>query len=56
LIDEDLGSKKEGEGDKSLAYWKKKTHWEYSLGNSEFNREPRESYDCSVQEFEKVFE
>jgi len=54
-IDEDY-AQKEGEGDKSLAYWKK-THWEYYTRElSEFNREPRESMIVVCQEFEKVFE
>ena len=49
-------ARKEGEGDKSLAYWKK-THWEYYTRElSEFDREPRESMIVVCQEFEKVFE
>jgi uncharacterized protein YhfF len=53
-IDENYALK-EGEGDKSLAYWKK-THWDYYTRElSEFNREPRESMIVICQEFEKVF-
>ena len=53
-IDEEY-AKKEGEGDKSLAYWKK-THWDYYQRElSEFNREPRESMIIVCQEFEKVY-
>ena len=47
--------RKEGEGDKSLSYWKKK-HWEYySRELAEFNRLPRESMIVVCQEFEKVY-
>tara|TARA_R110000796_G_scaffold37722_3_gene95121 strand:- start:76799 stop:77260 length:462 start_codon:yes stop_codon:yes gene_type:complete len=53
-IDEEY-AKKEGEGDKSLAHWKKK-HWEYySRELAEFNRLPRESMIVVCQEFEKVY-
>ncbi|MBQ4913577.1 ASCH domain-containing protein [Maribacter sp. MMG018] len=48
-------AEKEGEGDKSLAYWKK-VHWEYytrELGS--FGREPRDSMIIVCQEFKKVF-
>lgn len=48
-------AQKEGEGDKSLAYWKK-THWDYYTRElAEFNREPRESMIVVCQEFVKVF-
>ena len=48
-------AKIEGEGDKSLQYWKK-THWDYYARElKEFNREPRESMIVVCQEFEKVF-
>lgn len=46
---------KEGEGDKSLAYWKK-SHWDYYTRElKEFNRTPKESMIVVCQEFEKVF-
>ena len=46
----------EGEGDKSLAHWKK-VHWDYySRELEEFERLPRESMIVVFQEFEKVFE
>lgn len=46
----------EGEGDKSLAHWKK-VHWEYYTRELEpFGRVPRESMIIVCQEFEKVFE
>lgn len=46
----------EGEGDKSLDYWKK-THWDYYERElQEFNRLPRESMIIVCEEFEKVFE
>ena len=46
----------EGEGDKSLEYWKK-VHWEYFTRElEEFERVPRESMIVVCQEFEKVFE
>jgi uncharacterized protein YhfF len=48
-------AKTEGEGDKSLAYWKK-THWEYYTRELEpFGRVPRESMIIVCQEFERVF-
>lgn len=53
-IDQEYANK-EGEGDKSLAHWKK-THWDYYTRElNEFNREPRESMIVVCQEFEKVF-
>ncbi|MDP5231364.1 MAG: ASCH domain-containing protein [Cellulophaga sp.] len=52
---DDAYAQKEGEGDKSLAYWKK-THWDYYTRElAEFNREPRESMIVVCQEFVKVF-
>lgn len=46
----------EGEGDKSLAYWKK-VHWEYYTEElAPFGRKPSESMIVVCQEFEKVFE
>lgn len=48
-------AQREGEGDKSLVYWKK-VHWEYftkELGA--FDRVPRESMIVVCQEFEMVF-
>lgn len=46
----------EGEGDKSLEYWKK-THWEYYTRElSGFNRTPRESMIVVFENFEKLFE
>ena len=49
-------AKLEGEGDKSLEYWKK-THWEYYVRELEpFNRVPRESMIIVCEEFEKVFD
>ncbi len=48
-------AQKEGEGDKSLDYWKK-THWDYYKRELEvFDREPRESMIVVCQEFEVVF-
>ena len=45
----------EGEGDKSLAYWKQ-THWEYYTRElAPFNRTPKESMIVVCEEFEKVF-
>lgn len=45
----------EGEGDKSLTYWKK-VHWDfYTRELNGFGREPRESMIIVCQEFEKVF-
>jgi uncharacterized protein YhfF len=49
-------AKLEGEGDKSLEYWKK-THWEhYERELEPFNRVPRESMIIVCEEFEKVFD
>ena len=46
----------EGEGDKSLAYWKK-VHWDFYMRElAEFERVPRESMIVVCQEFVKVFE
>ncbi|QWX83804.1 ASCH domain-containing protein [Cellulophaga sp. HaHaR_3_176] len=46
---------KEGEGDKSLSYWKTK-HWDYYTRNlNKINRTPKESMIVVCQEFEKVF-
>lgn len=46
----------EGEGDKSLDYWKN-THWDYYTRELEaFGRVPRDSMIIVCQEFEKVFE
>lgn len=46
----------EGEGDKSLANWKK-VHWDYYTRElEEFGRVPRESMIIVCQEFEKIFE
>jgi uncharacterized protein YhfF len=46
----------EGEGDKSLAHWKK-THWDYYTRElEEFERVPRDSMIVVCQEFEKIFE
>ena len=45
----------EGEGDKSLEYWKK-THWDYYTRELEpFGRVPRESMILVCQEFERIF-
>ncbi|MFC4095987.1 ASCH domain-containing protein [Euzebyella saccharophila] len=49
-------AKVEGEGDKSLAYWKK-SHWDYYTKTLQpFGRKPNESMIVVCQEFEKVFE
>lgn len=54
-IDEEY-AKKEGEGDKSLAYWKR-VHWDYYTRELEgFDRLPRESMIIVCEEFEKIFE
>lgn len=46
----------EGEGDKSLDYWKK-VHWDYYTRELEaFGRIPRESMIVVFERFEKVFE
>ena len=46
----------EGEGDKSLDYWKK-VHWDYYTRELEpFGRLPRESMIVVFERFEKVFE
>ena len=48
-------AKTEGEGDQSLAYWKK-VHWDYYTRELQaFGRVPRESMIIVCQEFEKVF-
>ncbi|MEE9364002.1 MAG: ASCH domain-containing protein [Cellulophaga sp.] len=48
-------AKIEGEGDKSLAYWKK-VHWDYYTRElSEFERHPRESMIVVCEIFEKVY-
>ncbi len=45
----------EGEGDKSLAYWKK-NHWDYYTRElAPYNRVPRESMIIVCEVFEKVF-
>ena len=50
-----LYAQQEGEGDKSLAHWKK-VHWDfYTRELQKFGREPRESMIIVCQEFEKVF-
>ncbi|MGC1516432.1 MAG: ASCH domain-containing protein [Maribacter sp.] len=50
-----LYARQEGEGDKSLAHWKK-VHWDYYTRElQKFGREPRESMIIVCQEFEKVF-
>lgn len=49
-------AEKEGEGDKSIEYWKK-THWDYYTRElEEFERLPRESMIIVCEEFEKIFE
>lgn len=54
-IDEEY-ARIEGEGDKSLDYWKS-THWDYYTRELEpFERVPRDSMIVVCQEFEKVFE
>lgn len=46
----------EGEGDGTLAYWRK-VHWEYYTRELEtFNRQPLESMIVVFEQFEKVFE
>ena len=46
----------EGEGDQSLAYWRK-VHWDYYTKElSEYGRKPNESMIVVCQEFEKVFD
>lgn len=53
-IDESY-AEKEGEGDKSLSYWKK-AHWAYFTRElASFGREPRDSMIVVCQEFKKVF-
>ncbi len=45
----------EGEGDKSLTYWKQ-THWDYYTRELKpFNCTPKESMIVVCEEFEKVF-
>ncbi len=54
-IDEDY-AKKEGEGDKTLAHWKK-VRWEYFTRElAAFDRKPNESMIVVCEEFEKIFE
>ncbi|HEA20445.1 MAG TPA: ASCH domain-containing protein [Pricia antarctica] len=49
-------AQREGEGDKSLGYWKK-VHWEYYKKELEnFDRIPTESMIIICQEFEMVFQ
>ncbi|SIS37324.1 Uncharacterized protein YhfF [Zobellia uliginosa] len=49
-------AQREGEGDKSLAYWKK-VHWDYFTKElAAFNRKPNESMIIVCQEFEKIFD
>ena len=49
-------AKIEGEGDKSLKYWKK-THWDYYTRElAPFGRVPRDSMIIVCEVFEKVFE
>ncbi|GGG40157.1 RNA-binding protein [Croceivirga lutea] len=46
----------EGEGDKSLEYWKQ-VHWDYyNRELKPFNRTPRESMIIVFERFEKIFE
>ncbi len=46
----------EGEGDKSVDYWKK-THWDYYTRElEEFGRIPRESMIVVFEEFETLFQ
>lgn len=46
----------QGEGDKSLAHWKK-MHWDYYIEELEpFGRVPRDSMIVVCQEFEMVFQ
>ena len=46
----------EGEGDKSLAHWKK-VHWDlYERELEPFNRVPRDSMIIVCEEFEKVYD
>ncbi len=48
-------AEREGEGDKSLAYWKK-VHWDYYTEELKpFGRVPRDSMIVVCQEFEMVF-
>lgn len=48
-------AQRQGEGDKSLAFWKK-AHWEYYTKELEpFGRVPRESMIVVCQEFKMVF-
>ena len=45
----------EGDGDKSLAYWKK-THWDrYARELAEFGSEPKESMIVVFEEFEMLY-
>jgi len=53
-IDHDF-ARLEGEGDRSLDYWKR-VHWNHYIKELEpFGRVPRESMIIVCQEFEKVF-
>lgn len=46
----------EGEGDKSLEYWKQ-VHWDYYKRElNPFDRKPRESMIVVFERFEKIFE
>ncbi|WP_419213390.1 ASCH domain-containing protein [Maribacter sp. X9] len=48
-------AEKEGEGDKSLTYWKK-VHWDYYTRElAKFNRAPTDSMIVVCEEFDKVF-
>ena len=50
-----MNAQLEGEGDKSLAHWKK-VHWEYYTRElAPFNRIPRESMIIVCETFKKVF-
>lgn len=52
---DDAYARLEGEGDKSLEYWKQ-VHWDYYTRELEpFGRVPRESMIIVCQEFEMVF-
>ncbi|MGI9552195.1 MAG: ASCH domain-containing protein [Aurantibacter sp.] len=54
-IDEEF-ARLEGEGDKSLKYWKE-VHWDYYTRELEpFGRVPRESMIVVCQEFDMVFQ
>ncbi len=52
---DDAYASKEGEGDKSLAYWRK-VHWDYySRELKNYNKKPSESMIVVCQEFNVVF-